>query len=341
MNTRDALDALPDALAERWGNKPRLAHPLAQDLLETPLSRVALACGEATYVARGGRPSHVKDIAVMGLGMGSSDFKNAISNAARKLAVARYDAFAEHLLLCADQEVRNFHPVDFPGADVDLNLEVVEERMPRKQMRFVDVAGQTGQLATYAREILISREVIVNDDVQMLGGTFGAIGAAAARIEAQMVANLLEANLTLADGQPMFGSENIVASALNATSLDAAMAALRTQTTPAGNLANHRAHVLTVAAGLELSARTLLHSAGLDLPVVCLPWLAAGRWYLQASPTIAPVVGRLLLAGNPTGRSIIVGSGKTPPNVDGFVLAAAADLGVVALGRVGIVRGGA
>ena len=117
------------------------------------------------------------------------------------------------------------------------------------------------------------------------------------------------------------------------------MKALRLQPSAAGNLANLPAFAIAVAAGLELTARTLLTLGGMnEVKVVCLPWLADGRWYLFADPAKAPVVGRLVLPG--TKAPITVGPVPNPRNYDGVLLKATADLGVVACGRIGVVRGG-
>jgi hypothetical protein len=339
MIPRDAIEAMPDALAERWGVRAKLPHPLARDLLERPLSAVAIACGQAAFAAQGSRGNH--DIACLGRGLTTSDFKNSLSDAARRLAILRYEEAAEHRLLCADQEVKTFRETSFPNADIELELDIeLDGANERKTSRIVYVAGQSANLSTYARNLLVSREVVVNDDVDMLGGVFGAIGTAAARTEAQLFSALLESNSTLADGAPMFAAGNVVAEALSTVSLGVAMEKLRAQVTPAGNLANNRAFGIAVAPGLELTAYTIIEAAGLDLVVVCLPWLAAGRWYLLASPKVAPVVGRLVLDGSKNGP-ILVGPTRTERDVDGVLLAAAADLGMVALGRVGVVRGGA
>jgi hypothetical protein len=335
----DAATAFQDAINTRWGNAPTRPHPKVEGFLDRPMSAFATFCGEAAMASRADhspRPA----VAVMGQGIGTSDFKNALASGARRLAAIRYQQFGEHLAFCADQEIDSFQTINFPGVDVGLDLDKEGDGAEIKGVRVIEVAGQTQQLTSYAKILRVSRNAIINDDIGVMGNFFSAIGSAAGYNEAKIISAMLEANPTLADGAAMFGASNTVASALSAANLDLAMKALRQQPTAAGNVANLRAFGLIVAPGLELTARTILKLAGLEaMPVGCLPGLADGRWYLLADPKVAPVIGRLILRG--TKEPIVVGQLKGQSQFDGVVLKAIADLGIVALGRVGIVRGGA
>jgi len=336
----DTRDAIEDGLAVALGIPVCAKHPKADEYIDRPLSALAHLHGAVVEAQRGSRDA--PDAVVMGYGLSTSDFKNALASTTRRLAARRYEQFADHLALCSDQIVRNFKTVEFPDADVNLDLEKTPEIGEIRVAQIVQVAGQSAQLVAYGRTVGVSRWVFVNDDVGLLANLFAAVGTAAATTEAKMVAALLEGNPTLADGQAMFGASNIVAQALSLTSLDAAMKALRVQPTAAGNLANLMAAVLTVAPGLELSARTILKQGGVDdVRVVCLPWLADGRWYLQAAPAIAPAVGRLILRGETSPIDVRPVPAKQKFAYDGVLFRAIAHLGVVALSRIGIVRGGA
>jgi hypothetical protein len=281
--------------------------------------------------------------AVFARGLSSSEFKSTFSSVARIFCVAGYEASADHLAICQTVEVPNFRPVDFPSLDVNLDLELSGETAEATAVAVVSVSGLQGRLQSYRRRLDISRQVVKNDDCGLLKRISTELGKTAAFHESGLITSLLESNPTLADGEVMFGTDNVVASALTATSLDSAMKALRVQPTAAGNLANHRASVLVVAADLELSAKTILHIAGLaEVRVVVLAGLPDGRWYLLANPAIAPVVGRLVLSGRyaATAAPILIGPAKTPNNFDGISLKCLADLGVVAVNRIGIVKGG-
>ena len=338
---RDTHEAIVDALAMRLGVAPARPHPKAQEYVDQPLSGLAMLHGAVAQAQRGDTRPH-PDMAVLGYGIGTSDFKNALGTGASRLAALRYEASADHLQICANLEVVDFKMIEFPGADVGLDLSLkTGEGGEARAAQVVQVAGQIAKLESYDRIIGVSRNTIINDDVGLLANVFAAIGTAAATNEAKMVSDLMEANQTLADGQAMFIAANIVAQTLSATSLDVAMKALRLQTTAAGNLANLKAAVLVVAAGLELSAKTLLKSAGMDdVKVICLPWLADGRWYLFADPKVAPVIGRLILRGTKDPIYVSPLGTKIRFEFDGVLTRANAYLGVVALNRVGVVRGG-
>ena len=225
---------------------------------------------------------------------------NALGKALAAVVAYRYDQMTEHRELSRSLPLRDFNPTEIATSDNLDDLPLLPESGEFQQAMVSTTEGTQAQLHTYARRILVSREVIVNDDVGLITKLFGNLGTAVGRVEARLVYELLEANKTLSDGEPMFHSThgNIVASALDASSLGEAMGAMRDQKTPAGTQANFRAKFLVTAPGLEYAALKLVADAGADLRVIAAPWLAAGRWYLMADPEQAPVIGRLFLEGN-------------------------------------------
>jgi hypothetical protein len=270
----------------------------------------------------------------------------------RDLIHVSYQDAAEHLSFCRSLPAPNFAPQEFVGADADLSLDAIPEGSEFKAVRIkVDGQRESASLATFGKNVVISRPTIANDDLDSLTNFFAGLGAAASRKEAQMVYSLLESNATLADGESMFHADhgNIVATAFGEAALGDAIRALRQQPTKAGNLANLRPAVLLVSADIEFVARKIVHESGMATAVVAAPhrpvevvgsaWLPTGRFYLFASPSVAPVVGRLFLKDSGD-TSIIVGPGRKPENFDGQVLAVRADLAVLPLGRVGVIRGG-
>lgn len=340
-SSADIRAGFEDALLMQMGIGPVRPHPLAEGFNEQPLSGYARVLGEQVFAARRDTTERPRG-AVVTAGLNTGDFKNALASTAKRLTVARYQNYGEHLAIVSDEQVPNFHTQTFPGADLDMGMPLIGENGEMMLNRVVDVAGQTAKISTYGFRLMVGRELVINDQVGLLARMFAAVGAAAAMREGMMVSTVLESTANLADGAPMFGASNTVASALSATTLDDAVKLLRLQPTAAGNLANNRLGFVVVAAGLELAAKKLLADAALDgiVRVVCLPWLPTGRWYAMASPKESPVIARLILKGAET--PIIVGPSLPKPGqvVDGVVLTAAADLGVVALGRIGIVKGG-
>ncbi|MBI4997280.1 MAG: hypothetical protein HZC22_10370 [Rhodocyclales bacterium] len=340
----DTVAAFVDGVNAAMGNPQRLPHPNSDIFLDRPLSTFAEYCGQKALAERNDRTARPRQ-AVLGAGIATGDFQNTLSAGAKKYAVTRYQHFAEHLSITADQPVKIIGNVEFPNGDIDIELAESGEGAEVKAVRAGDVAGQTASLKFYQRSLTVSRPVVINDDVGMLKHFFGALGSGASKKEGQLVAAVLEENPTLGDGAPMYGTDNSVAEALSASSLDSAARQLRLQVTAAGNLANLKLARLVVAAGLEVAARKILRDSGLEneVKVVCLPWLPAGRWFGLADPAVSPTIGRLVLAGGGGSAPIDIGpvSNKTTTAFDGLVLKGTAILGAVALGRVGIVKGGA
>lgn len=147
----------------------------------------------------------------------------------------------------------------------------------------------------------------------------------------------------LGDGESLFHVDhgNLIAAALDETNLFAALAALRDQLTPAGITADLDAKFVVCASGLEGLARKLLHVAGLDeITVIAAAGLPAGRWFVFADPVQSPVIALLHLEGANGGLLVGPAKRKNDASTDGVLLGLRHDAGVVAVGRVGCVRGG-
>jgi len=332
---RDILAAAPDAIAAAFGVPNSTPHPLADELNTAPLSRMAYAAGLAI------RPQqpHENDRTVMARGMQSSDFAAMLAAAGTTLANRRFSAVAEHRAFCAEIECRDFKPTAICTTDIDSEMAEVGEQGEITQGRVIVGNGTEAQLRTFARYLRASRALIVNDDAGMLADAAAQLGTAGARTEAREVYAVLEANPTLDDGELVFHADhgNIVASAFDATSLGAAMAALRTMTLMGGNQADLPAAHLVVAADLELAARKLIHESGLQITVTATGRLTTGRWYLLPAPEVAPTVGVLKLRG--ASNPILVEPWQDEFAYDGAVMRARCDTGAVLVART-LIRGG-
>lgn len=342
MDNRDRKDALIDALKLRAGiiSKASLAtHPSADRFSE---ENVLTALAETCAALALKRPFPTPG-AAFGAGIGTGDFKGILSDLARAATIQRLTAHARHRPLCSINDLLDFKPTSFPSADFDLTLNEPGELGDfGEEVSIISSTGSglTANIRSFGKNIAISRQTIRNDDVGLIVGLFSNVGAAAARHEAAMVYALIEGNPTLGDGESMFHTDhgNIEAAALDAASLGSAMGRLRNMLTPAGALADLDTAYLVVASGLELAALTLVNWAGAAIKVVASPWLASGRWYLMADPAQSPVIGLLHLKGSRGG--VIVGPRKSDIVREGIDLGVRFDVGVVAKGRVGIVRGG-
>lgn len=334
---REILAAAPDALARAFGIPERNEHPLAADLSSAPLSRLAYACGLAARPQQ----THETDRAVVGRGMMTADFAEHLAKVGTRLANARFNAAAEHRRFCAIVEAPNFRPVEFAQSGVNLDLPEVGEFQEIGAGEVLIGGGTRGQLHTFAKILSAARDVILADQAGVIADATAAMGAAGARTEAREVYGAMEKNPNLDDGAPVFHEDhgNVIASALDGTSLGQGMAALRTMTLIGGNVADLTAEHLVVAADLELAARKLIHESGLQITVTASSRLPVGRWYLLPSNAVAPAIAVLHLRGSSDAVAIEPWRERDMA-FDGAQMRARVDTGALWVSRTAI-RGGA
>lgn len=335
---QEIIAAGPDSIKAALGVSCESLHPLAQSL---SLRDIAYACGiENTPLER---RQGQNALSVMGFGMRTATFSNLVASGITQPMIGTYKEQAEHLEFSVPVSVENFQEVDLPSLDGDIDLEPLEDFSELTNFDgFLGSGAQKIKLHSFGRKFSISRLAIINNNLENFARKVTGTGAFAARMEAKMVAETLEANPQLDDGAAAFDADflNTVSDAFSDTALGTALSYLRTQKTAAGQLVNLAGKYLIVEPALELAARELVHSLGLDLQVSVLAYLPTGRWYVTASPKIHPVVGVLRLAG--AKQPIVVGGARPPEKSfsDGAFVSVVADLGACLLRRTGIVRGG-
>jgi hypothetical protein len=331
---KEILAAAPDAIALAAGAAPAKPHPLAESL---KLQDLAFACG-----VKYRRPNPIDtELTIAGFGLGTSDFPSLLSAGLKHATIGAYNTQAAHAAFTIAVQVDDFQPADLPALDGDVDLQELPEGAQRQAIVHLTAGGAVkAQIRTFSRKLGLSRASVINNNLDAFARAVIGTGASAARLEARLVAAALEGNPVLDDGAAVFSVDNlnVVAAALDASTLGQAMSCLRKQKTVAGQLADLAARHLVVDPGAELTARQLVREAGLDITVTTLAHLPAGRWYLLAAPETHPVVGTLRLLDSKW--PIRVEPARRPENFDGAVLAATADLGAVLLRRTGIVRGG-
>ena len=332
---REVLAAAKVHIAVAMGAQPSRPHPLADSI---SLRDICYALGHKV------RPqlSHEQDNVVRARGMATADFSRLLAEGATVPTVIAYDKQAEHNQFAASVEVIDFKPTNFPALDNDFSLSPLMEgsEMRRGTANLVTGAAST-VLTTYAKAIEISREAILADQTEAIRSVFGTLGTNVARLEARLIASCLEANAAMDDGQPAFHADygNLLVSTYSATAFGVAASMLRTQLTSSGQRADLRAQFMVCAPDLEYAAQQSMFQAGLDIQVVVLANLPAGRWYVLADPLASPTIAVLRLRGEK--RPVRVEEKKRPLNTDGTWVQVSADLGTTILSRVGIVRCGA
>lgn len=327
--SQDHKAAIVDATLTAWGAAPRNPHPNAVDFSNAPLSKLASLCGAATAGMRTNENPRV----VQNRGIGSQDFGDTLAQAAQTFALKRYQLSARHLAFVGAIEAANFNAVEIADLSIGTALRQVGQGAEVTTGRVTMKNLSSAQLMSYASNLMFSREIVVNDQVDLIKTTLAALGTAAASTEGRLVYAALAANPTLSDGAPVFHSDfGNIQGAFSDTTLAAGLAALRKgMTGHDDDVCDLEAAHLVVAAGLEYAARKLAHDAGMSVTVTASDHLPAGTWYLLPDPEVQPVVSVIRLKG--TKQPLRLEPYPTPIELDGFTIRAAADLGATMVSR--------
>ncbi|MEI6558604.1 MAG: prohead protease/major capsid protein fusion protein [Rhodospirillaceae bacterium] len=232
--------------------------------------------------------------------MTTSDFPNLLATVANKVLLPAYqNAAPSYRRFFAKRDLKDYKPTnlvrigDFP---VPLAL---GENAEYKNGAISD-SGQTAQLAHYGRVITLSRQSLVNDD---LNGFADLPGKAALRVadwENSVAWAHIVSNPVLADGVALFhathGNLAGAGAAISVTSVGAGEAAMMKQTSLDGLKLNLRPAVLAVSPDKLTTARQFVTTitphqmadvnpfAG-TIDVLGDANLSGNGWYLAAEPT--------------------------------------------------------
>lgn len=232
---------------------------------------------------------------------GTSDFPLLVSNAMGKVALEAYRAAESPLKALARQRtLPNFKTSTAIRLGEMGRLEEMTEQGEFKHTSRAE-GGETMSLKTFGRAINVSRKLLIDDDLNLLGDMTSTMGQAAAQTEADEMVKLLTGNPAMSDGQPVFHTSrgNIATgagSALSETALSNARKHMRTVKGLDGKtIIDAKPRYLIVSPDLETAAEKLLASiyattsedvaafAGKLIPVVE-PRLTGAAWYLMADP---------------------------------------------------------
>jgi hypothetical protein len=274
--------------------------------------------------------------------LNTQDFGMALSDVVVKVILRRYNATQEYRRLCKEIEVTNYKEIELPGIDLPPAFSQLGEGGEYFSLPLLtSEAGSVVQLKTYGRIVRVTRRLLVNDMWGAVAESFREIAAGLNRFEDRYIWSMLEANPTLADGQPLFGPDNQVSATLIDGDLGAlaqGVAALRMQKTvggdePVGNAPSF----LCVSPAQEVVANHILQHLAMRMIVVASPHIPPGRWYIFANPDLSPVLIRPVLAMHDPVRVEYV---RAPAHFDGIAFRVAFDSGIAIQSRVGVVRGG-
>lgn len=254
----------------------------------------------------------------------TSDFVEILANVASKAMLKGYNEIEETFpLWTAKGNLSDFKP----AKRVDLNLfpllaEVAEGA--EYTSGTMGNRGETIQLATYGKTFPITRQAIINDDLNVFSRVPRYMGRAAKRTIGNLVYAVLTGNPAMFDTVALFHADhgNLASSgaAPDVTTVDVARAAMAKQRDPDGHATgglNIRPRYFIVPVGLEGKAKTLMSAEKdpgaanpnaskpnhvRDMATVVsdarLDTASATAWYLAADPNSHDTIEVAYLNGN-------------------------------------------
>jgi ATP-dependent protease ClpP protease subunit len=310
--------AASDALAIRLGAPLKDAHPAATDFRETSFTGFAAMC----LSANGHHTLGKSRASIIKAAMTTSDFPELLSTTANKTLGTRLEAITtEHRQLCDKGDLTDFKPAKAINVSALPGLVRKHEAGEIVYGAITDGA-ETYQLATYARGLILSREALINDDLDGFGALLRTAANTAGRLERDLVFAVLTANAALSDGVALFhadhGNLDTSSAGIAIAGLNAARVLMRKQQDSNGGyvLTDPRFIVCPVVeegdAEAVVAALTYRPASNveLDVPkwvkslvVVSDPRLDAvdaADWYLLSHPAAAPVIKLGYLNGQTT-----------------------------------------
>lgn len=312
----DFSAAATDVLMARAGFKVAEPHPGAKDLQR--MSIVAMT--ERMLSMAGVSTRDLSKSEIIRAGMSTSDLPSLLSNLAGKSMRTGYaTAPATFTGWTGEREVPDFKLQTLVALSEAPGLLLVPELSEYKHGYLTDSAS-TFKVDPHGRLLLMSRQMMVNDDLSAFTNIPAAFGQSARRLEADKVYGLLTDNPLLGDGVALFhanhGNLAPAASTPTVAALGEARAAMRKQKDIAGSqYIDPQPRFLIVPVALETACEQLLASLidpnrvmssaptvewirGLDL--IADPRLDAASavsWYLAADPRQVEGIVRAYLQG--------------------------------------------
>lgn len=235
----------------------------------------------------------------------TSDFPLLLADAANKALLAQYAVAAPtYRTWAARKPFVDFKEHQFLRVgDVPAFKEINEGGEP--SYGTISENAEKVSAKEYGTGIAIGRRALINDDLSALSDFSSSIAIRAANDENRLAYGVLAANGALSDGKALFHADhgNLAASgsAIDATSIGAAVAAMRKQKSLDGMVLNLRPAYLVVGPANETAARLILASITPTKTSDVNIWSAFAElvvdaeitdnsWYLFAAPSAAPVV---------------------------------------------------
>ena len=193
----------------------------------------------------------------------TSDFTNLLANVANKSMLKGYEEAEETFKLwTAKGTLTDFKPAKRVDIGAFPALAQVAEGAEYTYGTVGD-RGETIQLATYGKMFSITRQAIINDDLDAFTKIPMRMGRAAIRTVGNLVYAVLTGNPTMSDGAALFHASHnnlLTGAAISTTSVDAMRVAMAKQADTNTNALNIRLGYLIVPVALEGAAKVVRDS---------------------------------------------------------------------------------
>lgn len=197
---------------------------------------------------------------------GTSDFPEILANVANKVMRKAYEEVAttyQEWVQFAD--ATDFKEMSRPQFSESPDLDEITEGGQYKTAEFSD-AAEKYKILTYGKKFVVSRQTIINDDLNVISRIPKLFGAAAARKVNALVYKILIGNEAMADNVALFHAKHsnlaATAAAVSIESLGSARAAMRTQKAIAGKATlNLVPKWLIIPAQIEVAVMQTIKSA--------------------------------------------------------------------------------
>lgn len=271
------------------------------------MSLVEMAANSVGY--KGSLRTFADREAVMAGTHSTSDFPSVFSNALNKMLQARYrDATPTYRDVSRRMTFNDFRPHPVIGVGTFPKLLPVGEGGEIQYGTFGE-KSESVAVAPYARAVNLSRQMIINDEMDAIAQVIADRGRAVARFEDEVFYAMLLSGSN-ADGptltetsRQVFNATDLskagTAAAITVTSLSAGRASLRKRVGIDGEKLNIPAAILLTGPDKETEAQQIVapiqaQSAGNVNPfagtlrVVSTPYITGNAWYLFADPADVP-----------------------------------------------------
>lgn len=287
---------------------------------------------------------------------GTGDFPLLLASAGNRVLRKSYDSYKGGLRrACRQSTVRDFRAKQNLALSEAPKLEKVNEFGEFKRTSKMGEMMESYKLSTWGKIFGITRQALVNDDLDAFGQMAAKFGVSAAEFESQALVDLLASNPTMSDGNALFHAShgNLAAgpAAMDSNSLGAARLALRMQKGIDGKTPiDVTAKYYIIPAALELAFDMLTiplpgASKGADANLFSgsfekivdprLDAYSTKNWYMSADPDLFDTIEYSYLEEQP-GPQIVTREGF---DVDGMEIKVYLDFGCGAVDWRGMYKG--